>query len=150
MLLIEKTISVPYSKANCFEAMRSCLNSLEKFEIREANELAGTFDVNVRASMGSYGELVSISMYEDREYCSITVTSSPKMPYLLWKNQNTKNVSTIIQVFTNEIKEYPQEPEFSESPNVADRLTELKKLYDSGLITEDEYNSKRAKILAEI
>jgi hypothetical protein len=44
-----------------------------------------------------------------------------------------------------------QEPQPSATPrSAADRLAELTRMHDEGLLTDDEYQAKRAQIIAQI
>ena len=43
--------------------------------------------------------------------------------------------------------EQPKEVAAKETPSAKDRLGDLKKMLDDGLITEDEYNKKKEEIL---
>jgi hypothetical protein len=41
-------------------------------------------------------------------------------------------------------------PEASATPNAAERLAEVTRLHDEGLLTDEEYHAKRAEIIGQL
>lgn len=161
MLSIDKSITVPYDKDSCFDAILSILPNIPRCSIESNNKLAGSISAKTSAGISSYGEIISITIQSTTYGSIITASSAPKMPYLLWKNQNTKNVDDIINAFSkyaseklkvkSSVSSSPNSPSIkASSTSTIDRLNKLKSLYEAGAITEDEYKNKRQKIVDEI
>ncbi len=106
----------------------------------------------------SWGEAIPISVAElGPGRTRVSVTSAPKTGALFGGafdgGKNRRNIEAILSALSKELgKKAPAEMQSSHAGEgeLAPRLTKLKMLLDEGLITEEEYNTRRKEILAEI
>ena len=154
--IVEQTISVPFAKKQCFHASLDIIKSAPEFELTDSSEATGAIHATGKFSGVGYGEYVTIIVAASGNETTITVSSSPKAPYLLWRGKNEKNVNIIFsrldEAFENmpapKIK--PVSSESSDNSSVESRIIKLDFLKKKGLITEKEYNQKRSEILNSI
>ena len=97
-----------------------------------------------------------IHIVSDSSNTVINISSSSKSVSVLGGSQQISNIQRIIDAFSEEIKKYTQLPAEKENTQVQDsqpieeRLEKLDMLYQKKLITEAEYQAKRAEILSEL
>ena len=114
-------------------------------------------------SGGSWGEKIIIKINEDN---SLNIQSKCSFPMQCFDwGKNKENVNAFIAVFNNLIEKVEMKTalenvesvveekvkesnESDESPK--DKLTKLNELKEEGLISEDDFNSKKEEILKEI
>lgn len=148
----------PYSYNDCFSAMLSVLSSLPKHKIKSQNQDLGTIQVSISPGITSrtWGDDVIIHMTSDNSNTVVNISSSSKSVSVWGGNQQINNIQRIIDAFSEEIKKYKQQPAEKENTSAQDsqpiegRLEKLEMLYQKKLITETEYQTKRAEILSEL
>lgn len=154
----EMQFNFPYSYDDCFAAMLSVLSALPKHKIKSQNKSLGTIRVSLPPGMTSWtwGDDVMIHIVSDSSNTVINISSSSKSVSVLGGSQQISNIQRIIDAFSEEIKKYTQLPAEKENTQVQDsqpieeRLEKLDMLYQKKLITEAEYQAKRAEILSEL
>ncbi len=153
MLTDEEAFHVDYSKKDCFEAMKSVIESLNGFKLEDADNITGVMQINCPMSGYTWGELISVNLLEDGAGTKVKISSSSKIPSLLSKRKNAKNTRSIISKFSEIISTYNQvhgTNSEQKSEDVKSRLQKLKDLYNKSLISEDEYKSKKSEILKAV
>lgn len=154
-LSVERTIRVAASQDNCLLAIESIAPAINKCSLVSLTPSTGTALLEKKMSGNSYGERIAIEVRQNSDTdCDITIMVSPKgLPYLLWRANCDKVMQSVISAFDDAIKPYLSEIAPSNSTNAAspkERIAALKELLDSQLISKEEYEEKRAAIIASI
>ena len=151
----DSTMDFPYALADCFVAMKAAVATLPKFKVKSENETAGTIEINVSPGLTSFtfGDIVTANFSSNPDGTTkIKVTSTAKMASAMASIQQNKNIQVLVTAFSSEIQNYSKIVfvNDSEQEGIKKRLTSLDALRKDGLITDDEYDKKRAEILASL
>ena len=155
------SVEFPFAPDVVFRALEAAVGGIQGMKIAEANAVAGHLFVKTSASAFSWGEKVSVSVFEagpDRSRVQIGSATKTIAGSATAHGKNRKNVERIIsatsQVLEQHGKEWAQKPDEKQAPSpgtdIEDRLQRLSDLQAKGLISDDEYAERRAEILGEI
>lgn len=149
-----------YSTSDCFSAIIAAAKRFERVTIKTANRDAGVIQLNVSPAMTSFtlGDIVTVTLSANADGTTkMTIVSTAKVPSILAPVQQNKNIQSLVNAFTEEISAYspisppaktPPSPVAMRSPK--ERLASLSELHDAGVISDEEYEQKRADILASL
>lgn len=153
----EVSLDFPYSVDDCYAAAKNAAINLPKFNLKSENKTAHILHFNVKPGMTSFswGDIVTINISVNENNTShVTISSTAKAPTALASVQQNKNVNLVIDALTEELKSYtaaaPSTQETKPESTAKDRLSKLNELRESNLISEEEYEQKRAEVLASI
>lgn len=149
----ETTVEVPYSEQDCYNAMLQALEGIKTAKIRSANETTKTIQASLKATFTSlsWGDdaIVQISSGANNQ-TKVSISSAAKAPSALAGVQQEKNISKILEAFTDALKQFapvPQSTEGCAQPSSADEILKYKQLLDAGAITQEEYDAKKKQLL---
>ncbi len=150
---------VNYKKETCYKIACDACRKLEGFTIDREDKVTTTIYLKGKMSLFSWGEFVTVSISSlDNGLSELFVNSSPKIggafgPGLYGDmGKNKKNIIYIQQAIAEELKKYPEDAIIKSSSentsfSVADEITKLKKLLDDGVLTQEEFNTKKKQLL---
>ena len=145
------TYSIPYKPADVYAALKVSLPKLEGFHIRSANDLGLSFDVSVGLSWRSWGESVQIFVLPSPVGdCMLKIQSKSRMGLIDWgKNQDNVNIILSgLQIELSDAKYLPVEAsQQAPQDDPAEKLLKLKALLDNNIITNEDYEAKKEKLL---
>lgn len=136
-------------------AMRAVRNTNFKLEVQD--EFIGRIHLKSGVSLTSWGESINIEIVSRGPNES---TVSIESGSISQTGKNTKNISNLYQAIRSEVvRELEKNPSpvisnSAESPisgkSTAERIKELQELAEANLISNDEFQSRKAQILEEI
>lgn len=153
----EGRIQVNYSQETAFKACKEACKVLDGFSIQKIDDVAHTLYIKSGMSLFSWGEVICVSVIKVENYLSeIIISSAPKIgmganaPGLMGDmGKNRKNINMIQQIVSEQLSKYPIEVQVSQSKNVSitDEIVKLAELKTSGIITEQEFQEMKKKII---
>lgn len=145
----------PFRKEIVFEAIKKAIPQIEGMKVDNADKLTGRIVVKAGISLWSWGENIPIQLTALAETkTKVQITSSPKTGMMfggafdMGKNRN--NIEKILLVTSNilsSIEPEKQAIKTSKEISIADEIYKLKNLLDNGILTLDEFNQQKAKLL---
>lgn len=141
----------PFKRDTVFEAICKAIPTISGFKIDTADKLGGRIIVKAGVSAWSWGENIPIQLASSTNISTkMQITSAHKVLVGVFDmGKNRKNIERIISATSEILSKLP--PEVQETPNptssVADEIQKLKNLLDNGILTQDEYNQQKAKLL---
>jgi hypothetical protein len=145
----------PFKKDTVFDALCRVIPSLDGMKIDSADKLTGRIVVKAGVSLWSWGENIPIqlSSLSDTK-TKIQITSSPKTGIMFGgafdMGKNRKNIERTLSATSNILSSLKPEPQIQETikgTSVADEIQKLKRLLDEGILTHEEFNQQKAKLL---
>jgi hypothetical protein len=153
----ETNNKVPYLVNETYNALKKCVNRLDGFSIEKCDDLLKTIYLKTGVSLFSWGESISINVKETVDGMSeVTIISSPKTGMMFGgamdMGKNQKNINIIMSYLSEELQKYNQvnPAKNSDSNNISNKLKQLLKLKEESLITEEEYEVKKQKLLDQL
>lgn len=154
----------PFPKEVVFRAVHTAVSGLGGMAIESYDTLASRVDVKTGMSAFSWGERVSINVTANGSNAAIvSVQSAAKTVFgsATTHGKNRQNVRAIIHQTSQLLAQYgaqwmeemglkPTAPAASPEnpPNlVADELTRLADLHERGILTSEEFDRQKAKLL---
>lgn len=157
MSLVDHSGSVeyPYSKKTVFAAVMAAAKHIDGFELDSADEMSGHVTLKAGVSWSSWGEnipiqLISVSPVRTK----VEIISTPKTGVLFGGandfGKNRRNIEKIISAISAQLQGKPAEVEQPSvsSTSAADELLKLKQLKDAGVLSDEEFESQKQKILS--
>ena len=151
----ETKIKVPYSLENTFDALKKCVGNIDGFKIDSIDNLMKTVYLKAGVSLFSWGENITVTIKETTDGMSeIQALSTPKTGVMFGgamdMGKNRKNLNTIMSFLSEELKNYTQiTTQNNTTNNITEKIKQLSKLKDEGLITEEEYSTKKQELLSQ-
>lgn len=151
----ESSNKVPYSVDDAYGALKGCIDSINEFSIDRYDDLLKTVYLKAGVSLFSWGELITVNIRETIDgIAEIIITSTPKTGMFggaMDMGKNRKNINTIMHYLSEELKKYQEKtPNSNSSDSIADKIKQLSKLKEEGLITEKEYSIKKSELLSKL
>jgi hypothetical protein len=153
----EGRIQVNYSQKTVFKTCLDACKLIEGFSIDKKDDIAKVIYLKAKLSLFSWGETITINIIKVEDSLSnINIISTPKIgmganaPGLYGDmGKNRKNINKIQQAITNELSKYPEEykKEIGNQNSIADEIKKFAELRDSGILTEEEFQTKKKQIL---
>jgi hypothetical protein len=145
----------PFRKDTVFDALIKAIPSVDGMKIESSNKLSGRVMVKAGVSLWSWGENIPIQLSAlSNTRTKVQITSSPKTGIMFGGafdlGKNRKNIERILFATSKILSTIAPEIEVQEASkilSVADELQKLKKLLDAGVLTQEEFNQQKAKIL---
>jgi hypothetical protein len=145
----------PFKKETVFDAICKAVPSLDGMKIDSADKLTGRVIVKAGVSLFSWGENIPIQLLSlSDNKTKVQITSSPKTGIMFGgafdMGKNRRNIEKILSATSNILAKFQPEsdqPNISKMGSVADEIQKLKKLLDEGILTEEEFNQQKAKLL---
>jgi len=147
-------VEYPYSQKTVFDALMAASKKIDGLELDSADEISGRVTLKAGVSLRSWGEnipvqLVSITPVRTR----VQIMSTPKTGVMFGGamdlGKNRQNIEKIIRAVSDELagKEPEKESVSIDAASVGDELIKLKQLLDQGVLTQDEFDEQKRKIL---
>lgn len=162
-------VEFPFAAPVVFRAVEQAIGTLTGMKVQESNKLAGHIYLKTGVSAFSWGEKVTVSVLESgRGRSRVQIASAAKTiaGSATTHGRNRKNVEKIIsatsKVLEQNGEQWADELNVASPPNgvadapasadisVADRLRKIGELHDSGILTDAEYDAKRAELVAQL
>lgn len=146
-------VEYPFSKKTVFKALMQASQHISGLSLDNADELSGRVTFKAGVSLASWGENIPVQLNEISPYkTQMKVMSTPKTGIMFGGamdfGKNQENINKIINAVSAELsKVKPEIPNAEASVNVADELIKLKQLKDSGVLTDEEFNQQKKKVL---
>jgi len=154
----EGSAEFPYAKSDVFSAILAAIPTLAGMHVDGHDEIAGRIVVKAGVSWFSWGEIIPISLSAlPGRGTRVEVTSTPKTGLLgggaFDMGKNRKNIERILAAASQHLQLRNTAPVVAIAAPVesaAERLAQLRSLFQNGLITPEEYESKRKDIIASV
>ena len=149
----------PYHKDDVFGALVKAIPTVKGFKIDKADKLTGHILAKAGVSLMSWGENIPISIVEvSPGRTRVSITSTPKTGAMFGGafdlGKNRKNIEDILEATSKILSSKPPVKSDAAKQQVAmdptQRISKLKELLDKGLISNDEFEKKKADILSEM
>lgn len=147
----------PFRKDTVFDAICEAVPKVSGMSINSSDKLTNRIMVKAGVSLWSWGEDIPIQLSSLTETkTKVQITSSPKTGIMFGgafdMGKNRRNIEKILIETSNILSKLPPEKqiEVSEKNNsisVADELEKLKKLRDENIISEEEFQKLRDKVI---
>lgn len=145
----------PFKRDTVFNAICKAIPAIDGLKLDNADKLTGRITVKAGVSLFSWGENIPIQLSSLSETkTKVQITSSPKTGMMFGgafdMGKNRKNIERILSATSKILSAL--EPEIQTSENVkttsiADELQKLKKLLDEGILTKEEFDQQKVKLL---
>ena len=144
-----------FRKDTVFDAICKAVPTISGMKLDSADKLAGRVMVKAVVTLWSWGENIPIQLTSISETkTKVSITSTPKTGIMFGGAFDMgKNRKNIFYIFSETSKILSTlEPEFQSEENtkatsIADEIRKLKKLLDDGILTEEEFNQQKSKLL---
>ena len=151
--------TVPYSEDVVIEAIVESVKKLHGFELNNIDENMGHIIVKTGVSLFSWGESITINIEKAiSNGTQIKIISTPKTGVMFGgaadMGKNRKNIDSLFSGISEELKDKEKLGlSFAKMQNIDDvkiRMEKLTNLYESNLISKEEFDKKKAEILENI
>ncbi|MEG0409127.1 MAG: SHOCT domain-containing protein [Bacilli bacterium] len=152
-----ESIKVNYGVDVVFNAIlkieRQNLFSGLGFDLKETIEATKTYVYKSGASLKSWGETINIKVSENEDKTStIQIISTPKTGIMFGGGfdlgKNRDNINKLMDTILNWLKENEEELVIEKSSNENfEEIKKLKELLDLGIITKEEFDTKKKELL---
>ncbi len=146
----------PFKRDTVFDAVCKAIPQVSGMKIDNSDKLSGRIMVKAGVTLWSWGENIPIQLTSLSETkTKLQITSSPKTGVLFGgamdMGKNRKNIEKIISKTSKILSTLPPEVQTTEETNttssIADEIQKLKSLLDNGILTAEEFNQQKAKLL---
>lgn len=145
----------PFRKDIVFDAICKAVSAIDGMKIDNADRLTGRIMVKAGISLFSWGENIPIQLSSLSETkTKVQITSSPKTGMMFGgafdMGKNRKNIEKILTASSKILSTLKPEIQASENlknTSIADELQKLKKLLDDGILTHEEFDQQKTKLL---
>ncbi len=145
----------PFKKDTVFDAICKAISTIDGMKLDNADKLSGRIMVKAGVTLWSWGENIPIQLTSISETkTKVQITSTPKTGVMFGgafdMGKNRKNIEKILSETSKNLSILQPEEQSEERINtisVADEIQKLKKLLDNGILTEEEFNQQKSKLL---
>lgn len=151
----EGEVVYPYSKKTVFKAIMEVANNMSGLSLDSADELSGRVTFKAGVSLASWGENIPVQLEEiGTNQTKMKVLSTPKTGIMFGGamdfGKNRQNIEKIINAVSNALSNKPKEQTNVENVgSTADELLKLKSLLDQKILTQEEFDAQKAKLLSQ-
>jgi hypothetical protein len=154
----------PFPKPVVFKALSEAVARIRGMTVENVDALAGRIDIKTGMSAFSWGERVSISVSsKGTDAASVSIGSGARTIFgsATVHGKNRQNVKDILEATSRVLQAkgdawraqmaptpVPSTPALTPAVSVADELMKLAALRDSGVLSAEEFNAQKAKILS--
>jgi hypothetical protein len=162
-------VEFPFPTVVVFRALETAVPTLKGMKIAESNQIAGHLFIKTGASAWSWGEKVQLSVLDagpGRSRLQIASGGKTIMGSATTHSKNRKNVQNIISATSKELELHgdewtrelaptppppppPPPPTLGQS-DIETRLAHLKDLHTKGLISDEDFESRKISILDDL
>ncbi|MFA6667611.1 MAG: SHOCT domain-containing protein [Bacilli bacterium] len=144
-----------FKRDTVFNAVCKAVPKINGMKIDNADKLSGRIMVKAGVTIWSWGENIPIQLISiSRTKTKVQITSTPKTGIMFGgafdMGKNRKNIEKILSETSEVLSTLQPEVQSQEETNtvsVADEIQKLKKLLDDGILTEEEFNRQKVKLL---
>jgi hypothetical protein len=146
----------PFKRETVFDAVCKAIPKVDGMKIDNSDKLSGRIIVKAGVTLWSWGENIPIQLTSLSETkTKMQITSSPKTGIMFGgamdMGKNRKNIEKIIAETSKILSALPPEVQAKEETktisSVADEIQKLKALFDSGVLTQEEFDTQKKKLL---
>ena len=146
----------PYSKDNVFEAICRAVPIISGMKVVTADKLTGRITVKANITLWSFGEAILIQLSSPADgNTKVQITSGSKfgvLTDLFDMGKNRKNVERILSGTSAILSQVSPSASHSQTNSssknsVADEIQKLKKLFDDGVLTKEEFLQQKTRLL---
>ncbi|MST83662.1 SHOCT domain-containing protein [Hallella mizrahii] len=151
----EGEVVYPYSKKTVFNAVMEAANNISGLSLDSADELSGRVTFKAGVSLASWGENIPVQLEEiGANQTKMKVLSTPKTGIMFGGamdfGKNRQNIEKIINAVSNALANKPKEQiNVENTGSTADELLKLKSLLDQKILTQEEFDAQKAKLLSQ-
>jgi hypothetical protein len=153
----EGSVEYPFSKKTVFDALMAAAPKIDGLELDSADEVSGRVTFKAGLSLASWGEIIPVQLIEVAPTrTQMKVMSSPKTGIMFGGamdlGKNRRNIEKIISAVSDVLSTKPSEIEKPKPVSVSsttDELIKLKSLLDSGVLSQEEFDEQKKKVLAQ-
>lgn len=153
----EGSVEYPYSKKTVFDAILEAAPKIDGLSLDSADEVSGRVTFKAGVSLTSWGENIPIQLIEVApNRTQMKVLSSPKTGIMFGgamdMGKNRQNIEKIISSVSRVLANKPTEvetPKAAANISAADELIKLKGLLDSGVLSQEEFEQQKKRILSQ-
>lgn len=145
----------PFKRNTVFEAICKAIPTVDGMKLDSADELSGRIMVKAGVTLWSWGENIPIQLTSLSETkTKVLITSTPKTGAMFGgafdMGKNRRNIEKILSETSKILSTLQPETQSEERINtvsIADEIQKLKRLLDDGILTEEEFNQQKSKLL---
>lgn len=146
----------PFKRDTVFDAVCKAIAKVDGMKIDNSDKLSGRIMVKAGVTLWSWGENIPIQLTAlSATRTKMQITSSPKTGLMFGgamdMGKNRKNIEKIISETSKILSTLPAEIQVKEETNtassVADEIQKFKNLLDTGVLTEEEFNEQKKRLL---
>jgi len=145
----------PFKRNTVFEAICKAIPTVDGMKLDSADELSGRIMVKAGVNLWSWGENIPIQLTSLSETkTKVLITSTPKTGAMFGgafdMGKNRRNIEKILSETSKILSTLQPETQSEERINtvsIADEIQKLKRLLDDGILTEEEFNQQKSKLL---
>ena len=146
----------PYSRENVFDAICRAVPIISGMKVDSADKLTGRITVKTNITLWSFGEAVLIQLSSPAEgITKVQLASGSKfgvLTDLFDMGKNRKNVERILSGTSAVLSQLSpstgnSQTTSSSNNSVADEIQKLKKLFDDGVLTKEEFLQQKTRLL---
>lgn len=149
----EGTVEYPFSQKTVFKAIMEAAPNIEGLSVDSADEMSGRVTFKAGVSFASWGENIPVQLVRMAPTrTQMKVLSTPKTGVMFGGamdfGKNRRNIEKIISAVSTVLSAKPSEKEISLNVSSdVDKLVKLKDLLDSKVITLEEFNEQKNRLL---
>lgn len=149
----EGTVEYPFSQKTVFKAIMEAAPNIEGLSVDSADEMSGRVTFKAGVSLASWGENIPVQLVRIAPTrTQMKVLSTPKTGVMFGGamdfGKNRRNIEKIISAVSTVLSAKPSEKEISlNTSSDVDKLVKLKDLLDSKVITLEEFNEQKNRLL---
>ncbi len=147
-------VEYPFSIKTIFTAIIEAAPNIEGLELDEADEVSSRVTFKAGVSLASWGENISVQLIKvSNDRTKMQILSTPKTGMMFGgamdMGKNRKNIEKIINAVSNILANKEPEVETVAQPSysIVDEMFKLKQLLDSGLLTQEEFEGLKKRLL---
>ena len=153
----EGSVEYPFSKKTVFDALIEAAPKIDGLELNSADEVSCRVTFKTGVSLASWGENIPVQLIEVAPArTQMKVISSPKTGIMFGGamdlGKNRRNIEKIISAVSDVLaKKTAEVVKKNSGPMISttDELIKLKSLLDSGVLTQEEFDEQKKKILTQ-
>lgn len=153
----EGIVEYPFSKKTVFDALMEAAPHIDGLELDSADEVSGRLTFKAGVSFASWGENIPVQLIEvTPTRTQMKVLSSPKTGIMFGGamdlGKNRRNIEKIISAVSDVLAKKPADVSKAKpasTVSTADELIKLKSLLDSGVLSQEEFDEQKKKILTQ-
>lgn len=148
-------VEYPFSIKTVFKAIIDAAPNIDGLSLDSADEMSGYLTFKAGVSLASWGENIPVQLVRISDArTKMQILSTPKTGVMLGGamdfGKNRQNIDKIIKAVSTVLASKPAENEnnaVQSTFSVADELLKLKKLKDEGVLSDNEFEEEKQRIL---